>query len=1217
MTQQSSIHSSASVKLQSSTGRVWDFSVLRPLSPTIRVVRSSDGATYALKTIPLPSEHARATVLREAQVWLHASECPSILRLHDCCVTATTAYFIVEYCPGGILTVPRTERSALRTIATLTAALQFLIDSVQQPVHANISATHVLFDASGAPKLGGFGLVRAKRLSNTKRKLSEKDDVRALTALLYELCYGERFDTSKPSFPKSSNVSNLTRQLLRSVLLASPPKLPDLLAFRYDLAAARQLVPPCTPPLKPIVNTRAQENLELDINSNRGMLPPTSLVSENSSSSLVQTSTPSQASAAVPTASSSLSLPPPPTSEPPAKGAVQGQDLTQLDSVEGVSAIIQRIANSSLSSIPNDDVDRILEACVQLKQLPDRVFESLGQLHISSSKGNPIIAFKVVTFIHRLMAEGPATLTSSALQKIDFLRWIETSWSRARISNHSGKVHPYTYCFATGEISWYANMLSRRALVHGTYALVFSTSWMARVNGLSSLSSNRREAFRSVLDLLERCGAIVRKVITAKDPAASVKQYAVPFLIREICKTYYSLCWLYATAPEKMKELLKNELEVGHTAARNANNAVRTVPDVAVRCAPECLLTLEEKVPQDFNSAALVSLLKKLKKRKKKKASGRSDVATTDEASNITPGRDPKKSAETTLATEKEVEEEEEVKSESVSIGDSGDVKRNEMGSVNPIRRRKSSPTRKPYRKLPVVQQREFQNDQGPDTSSLQHSATRSTPDIGGLRKLSVSVRRGALNGFSDPDQNGHRESQDNVRQPSPRRSRSPSKSKSPSRRRQHSHTSVAREYESEDSVSDYVSASSASDDSDDNSNPTEREPKHESKRLQKKDGKKKKKKTKKKEKRTSDSDSEEESTKRKKTKDSKKGKQTIEKANETENKKLKSSENGKKVTRKNQANEKSIPFEKEHPKKKNWAKPAGVPDESSESSKEALAAAASGKKTPNMNPKFEVAPYEVHFAQQIGSGGFGVVFKAKFRGQTVAVKKIHAHALMNTASIAEFQSEVAVLCTLRHPNIIGFVGACTRPPNLMIITEFMARGTLFDILHQSNERVTWPMRKKFALDTCKGMRYLHNSKLLHRDLKSSNLLLDKDYNCKVGDFGLTRFSKGTAAMQMTGQCGTFQYMAVEVLANKPYSEKADVFSFGILLWEIVARKLPYFGMQPMQVGMAVLNQGLRPTIPKECPPSLAKLMRSCWDSDPSRRPSFSELVPILEALPE
>lgn len=326
------------------------------------------------------------------------------------------------------------------------------------------------------------------------------------------------------------------------------------------------------------------------------------------------------------------------------------------------------------------------------------------------------------------------------------------------------------------------------------------------------------------------------------------------------------------------------------------------------------------------------------------------------------------------------------------------------------------------------------------------------------------------------------------------------------------------------------------------------------------------------------------------------------------------------------QRSEKDIPFDKEPPRRKSSAKPkparkpdvvSGAVPDNRQGSKEAIAAAASGQKTPQMNPTFEVAPYAVQFGPQIGSGGFGVVHKAKFNGHTVAVKKIHGHALSNVASIAEFKSEVAVLCTLKHPNILAFMGACTKPPNLMIITEFMSRGTLFDVLHQSQLRITWPMRRKFALDTCRGMRYLHDSKLLHRDLKSSNLMLGADFTCKVGDFGLTRTSSGTAAVQMTGQCGTFQYMAVEVLANKPYSEKADVFSFGILLWEMVARKLPYFGMQPMQVGMAVVQQGLRPTIPPKTPAPLSKLMQSCWATDPGRRPSFAQLVDVLEKMPE
>ncbi|CAN8069668.1 unnamed protein product [Agarophyton chilense] len=1182
------MHAHSSFSFKSASGRVWNLTTLRPLSPSVRLVRAADGTTYALKLLPFSGEKARLLLLREAEAWKNASQCPAVLHLYDVHLDADTAYFIMEFCAGGVLTTPRTERSALRAIAALASALQFVIDNAEQRVHANISLDHILLDANGSLKLGGFGLTRAKRVASTKRNLSERDDIRALTALLFELCYGKRFDSANPTIPDAPQMSSLTKDLLRSVLFAPIARVPDVLVYRYDLAAARKLVPPCTPPMKPIINKRPQENLELDMDSSRG-LPPNSLVSDNPSTSPLENN-----------------APPPPLSAPNAtSNAVTSQlsdEPSDLQSLVSVNEAIRKIATPALVPEGIDETNRLLEASLPMQKLPDLIFEALGQLHISSSKGSPVVAFKVVTLIHRLLAEGPATLTSSALEKLDFLRWIETSWSRNRISNHAGRVHPYMYCFAAGEISWYATMLRRRAFVHGTFAKVFSTQWMARVNGLSSLQMLRREAFRSVLDILERCGALVRKVITSKDPASSVKLFAVPLLIQEICKTYHALCWLFATAPLNIKTLLRSELKVAHTAVRNANNSVHEFPEIAAQCPPEYLLTLDEHAPEDFDPAALVSLLKKLKKKKKKKKT------TTPEADSAKSKKVEKSQDEEILAdSETAPPEDSESRLHSVASEETK-VKRREMSApTEMVHQRNASPLRKAFRHPPIVSLDGIDPMPNSQMQIASHPTRKSSPDVSSLRKLSISVRKGLPSEVQEPDQNGHKMHYENDEMLDRRRNRS--RSRSPLRRRRLS--------ENEDGASDSLSESSSGSDVQDSDEDgrTDVKPRASKKHDRKKKGNKKHSK-----KKRNDVETEsgaDEARQKVKGKKKQKGSSTS-KDQDTEEKNVEPPAKEKRAVRKKHANEKSIPFDKQPPKRKTWATPPGVPAEEHEGgSKEALAAAASGKKTPSINPKFEVAPYEVNFAQQIGSGGFGVVFKAMFRGETVAVKKIHAHALMNSASIAEFQSEVAVLSTLRHPNIIGFVGACTRPPNLMIITEFMSRGTLFDVLHQSNERVTWPMRKKFALDTCKGMRYLHNSKLLHRDLKSSNLLLDKDYNCKVGDFGLTRISKGSAAVQMTGQCGTFQYMAVEVLANKPYSEKADVFSFGILLWEIVARKLPYFGMQPMQVGMAVLNQGLRPTIPRECPPSLAKLMRNCWDSDPSRRPSFTDLVPILEALPE
>ncbi|KAA8499808.1 Serine/threonine-protein kinase STY46 [Porphyridium purpureum] len=268
------------------------------------------------------------------------------------------------------------------------------------------------------------------------------------------------------------------------------------------------------------------------------------------------------------------------------------------------------------------------------------------------------------------------------------------------------------------------------------------------------------------------------------------------------------------------------------------------------------------------------------------------------------------------------------------------------------------------------------------------------------------------------------------------------------------------------------------------------------------------------------------------------------------------------------------------------------------------------------VDPDIEIDYDGLTMGMQLGQGGFGTVYKAFLDGKTVAVKKMHSNALRDRKQVEEFKREVAVLHALRHPNILYFYGACTRPPNLAIVTEFCEHGTLFDVLHKEQGPITWAMVLKFAIETCRGVLYLHECGLLHRDLKSSNLLMDAFLNVKVGDFGLTRLMTGDATMmQMTGQCGTFQYMAPEVLSSKPYSEKADVFSYGILLWEICARQLPYFGMQPMQVGMAVVNQHLRPTISPQIPRPFTEIMKRCWHQDQLRRPDLEDVHHALSML--
>jgi serine/threonine protein kinase len=140
-------------------------------------------------------------------------------------------------------------------------------------------------------------------------------------------------------------------------------------------------------------------------------------------------------------------------------------------------------------------------------------------------------------------------------------------------------------------------------------------------------------------------------------------------------------------------------------------------------------------------------------------------------------------------------------------------------------------------------------------------------------------------------------------------------------------------------------------------------------------------------------------------------------------------------------------------------------------------------------------------------------------------------------------------------------------------------------------------------------MSYLHhfNRPICHRDLKSPNLLVDKNYNIKISDFGLARVK--AHVQTMTGNCGTVQWMAPEVLGNQKYTEKADVFSFGIVIWEVVTGECPYDGMSQIQAALGVLNRNLRPTIPRDCPPFLSRLMKACWNRQPELRPSFPNIV--------
>ncbi|ESQ36007.1 hypothetical protein EUTSA_v10006727mg [Eutrema salsugineum] len=262
-----------------------------------------------------------------------------------------------------------------------------------------------------------------------------------------------------------------------------------------------------------------------------------------------------------------------------------------------------------------------------------------------------------------------------------------------------------------------------------------------------------------------------------------------------------------------------------------------------------------------------------------------------------------------------------------------------------------------------------------------------------------------------------------------------------------------------------------------------------------------------------------------------------------------------------------------------------------------------------------EIPWKDLVIGERIGLGSYGEVYHADWNGTEVAVKKFLDQDFSGDA-LAEFRREVRIMRRLRHPNVVFFLGAVTRPPNLSIVTEFLPRGSLYRILHRPKSQIDERRRIKMALDVAMGMNCLHTSTptIVHRDLKTPNLLVDNNWNVKVGDFGLSRLKHNTF-LSSKSTAGTPEWMAPEVLRNEPSNEKCDVYSFGVILWELATLRLPWRGMNPMQVVGAVGFQNRRLEIPKELDPVVGRIILECWQTDPNLRPSFAQLTEVLKPL--
>ncbi|XP_057516750.1 serine/threonine-protein kinase STY13-like [Amaranthus tricolor] len=257
----------------------------------------------------------------------------------------------------------------------------------------------------------------------------------------------------------------------------------------------------------------------------------------------------------------------------------------------------------------------------------------------------------------------------------------------------------------------------------------------------------------------------------------------------------------------------------------------------------------------------------------------------------------------------------------------------------------------------------------------------------------------------------------------------------------------------------------------------------------------------------------------------------------------------------------------------------------------------------------------KLNMGEAFAQGAFGKLYRGTYEGEEVAIKILERPENdQDRAQLMEqqFQQEVMMLATLKHPNIVRFIGACRKPMVWCIVTEYAKGGSVRQFLTKRHNRsVPLKLAVKQALDVARGMEYVHQLGLIHRDLKSDNLLIFGDKSIKIADFGVARIEVQTEGM--TPETGTYRWMAPEMIQHRPYTQKVDVYSFGIVLWELITGSLPFQNMTAVQAAFAVVNKGVRPIIPHDCLPVLTEIMTRCWDPNPDVRPPFSDVVKMLE----
>jgi serine/threonine protein kinase len=262
-----------------------------------------------------------------------------------------------------------------------------------------------------------------------------------------------------------------------------------------------------------------------------------------------------------------------------------------------------------------------------------------------------------------------------------------------------------------------------------------------------------------------------------------------------------------------------------------------------------------------------------------------------------------------------------------------------------------------------------------------------------------------------------------------------------------------------------------------------------------------------------------------------------------------------------------------------------------------------------------EILPHEINKVKKLGKGNYGQVWLGSCRGDNVAIKLL-SNKLVDEDTINEFKNECEILMAIRHPNIVLFMGACLEKNNLAIVTEYVPFD-LESLLEKKEKEMSIIQKVTIMKEIALGMNWLHSFKppIIHRDLKPNNILLDSDHHVKICDFGLSIILQNK---KIADWAGSYIWMAPEELMNTPYDEKVDVYSYAIVCWQIYTRCTEPFKKYIDQKSIknlikAVCKGNERPEIPEETPESLKNFLNIGWHKNPASRPSFSEIIEMMD----